>query len=137
MASNSCTFIIVPDATSQCKRYNIPKVILLSLAIGSVVCLVLFAAVSYSLFGEYRKMSLKIEQLEQLEHTSLKQKNTLDRYEQDITQLSKQLAQIRQLNTRLMILTGLDPANGDQNLGGFEEVASHSDTAETKDESAE
>ncbi len=126
MASNSCTFIIVPDATSQCKRYNISKFVLWFIGFAGVILLVIIGSGLYATFTEYRVMSLKMAQYEKLQKISLSQKNTIDRYEQDITQLSKHLAQIKQLNTRLMVLTGLDPANGDKNLGlgGFEEVDS-------------
>ncbi len=126
MASNSCTFIIVPDATSQCKRYNISKFVLWFIGFAGFILLVIIGSGLYATFTEYRVMSLKMAQYEKLQKISLSQKNTIDRYEQDITQLSKHLAQIKQLNTRLMVLTGLDPANGDKNLGlgGFEEVDS-------------
>ena len=85
--------------------------------------LVIAAGVLYLLVGKYGTMAIKAQQLEKFKKISISQKSTIDRYEQDITQLSKQLAQIKQLNSRLIILTGLDPAkDADQlGLGGSEE----------------
>jgi hypothetical protein len=78
----------------------------------------------YVLLNNYGIMSTKVKQLEKLKYISASQKNTIDRYEQDITQLSKHLSQIKQLNSRLMILTGLDPAKGTNvlGIGGSEEL---------------
>jgi hypothetical protein len=124
MASNSCTFIIIPDATSQCKRYNIPKSVLYVVGISGVIFLMVLGGIVYGLLNNYGIMSVKVKQLEKLKQISASQKNTIDRYEQDITQLSKHLSQIKQLNSRLMILTGLDPAKGTNvlGIGGSEEL---------------
>jgi hypothetical protein len=124
MASNSCTFIIIPDAASQCKRYNIPKSMLYAVGISGVIFLIVLGGILYVLLNNYGIMSMKVKQLEKLKHISASQKNTIDRYEQDITQLSKHLSQIKQLNSRLMILTGLDPAKGKSvlGIGGSEEL---------------
>lgn len=123
MGCKACTFIIVPDSTAQCKRYRISKSALSCLAISVIMVLVIVAGVLYILVGKYGTMSIKAQQLEKFKKISISQKSTIDRYEQDITQLSKQLAQIKQLNSRLIILTGLDPAkDADQlGLGGSEE----------------
>ncbi len=118
MASKSCTFIIVPDATSQCKRYTISKAILGVIGVSSVVILLIIGLVSYAMLNEYGKLSMKMAQLEKLKQISLSQKSTIDRYEQDINQLSQHLASIQELNSRLMILSGLDPAQNEDGAGG-------------------
>jgi hypothetical protein len=69
------------------------------------------------MLGEYRAVSKKVVQLNKLKRVSLSQKSTIDRYEEDIVQLSKNLSHIKQLNSRLTILTGLDPERGENNLG--------------------
>ena len=124
MASDSCTFIIVPDATSQCKRYNMSKSVLYAMGISGVIFVIVLGVIGNALLNNYGIMSLKVKQLEKLKYISASQKNTIDRYEQDITQLSKHLSQIKQLNSRLMILTGLDPTKGTNVLGvgGSEEL---------------
>jgi hypothetical protein len=78
------------------------------------------------MLNEYKAMTMKAGQLEKLKKVSSSQRSTIERYEQDITQLSKHLANIKQLNSRLMILTGLDPAksSGHIGLGGSEETES-------------
>lgn len=80
-------------------------------------------------------MVMKFEQFEKLKKISLNQKNSIDRYERDIAQLSKHLAQIKQLNNRLTILTGLESVNGEKDfgLGGFEEIESNLKTTNTED----
>jgi hypothetical protein len=78
-------------------------------------------------------MSLKAARLEKLKKVASSQRNTIDRYEQDITQLSKHLTNIKQLNSRLMVLTGLDPAKSSDTavgVGGFEETESELKTQE-------
>lgn len=124
MASNSCTFIIVPDATSQCKRYHIPKSFLYIAGISGVSLIVVLGIVLHTALSEYRTMSMKINQLEKLKKISLSQKGSIDRYEEDILQLSKHLTRIKQLNNRLMMLAGLDPTDGENNLGlgGSEDI---------------
>jgi cell division protein FtsL len=133
MASNSCTFIIVPDATSQCRRYTIAKSLLWTIGIfGTVVLIAVVGALSL-IFNEYKAMSLKSARLEKLKKVASSQRNTIDRYEQDITQLSKHLTNIKQLNSRLMVLTGLDPAKSSDTavgVGGFEETESELKTQE-------
>jgi hypothetical protein len=127
MASNSCTFIIVPDATSQCKRYTISKSILWGIGIFGAVTMVVVGVVLFLLLGEYNAMSIKAEQFARLQKVSSSQRSSIERYEQDITLVSKQLADIKQLNSRLLVLTGLDPAKKHENeegltgVGGSEE----------------
>lgn len=127
MASNSCTFIIVPDATSQCKRYTVSKTVLWGIGIFSAVAMVVVGVVLFLLLGEYNAMSAKAKQFARLQKVSSSQRSSLERYEQDITLVSKQLADIKQLNSRLLVLTGLDPAKkheGDDamtGVGGSEE----------------
>jgi hypothetical protein len=117
MASNSYTFIIVPDAKSQCKRYVIPNFVFYILGVTGVVLLVVLSILIHTMLGEYRAVSKKMAQLQKLKKVSLSQKSSIDRYEEDIVQLSKNLSHIKQLNSRLMILTGLDPERGENNLG--------------------
>lgn len=117
MASKSCTFIIVPDTTSQCKRYTVSKSMLSLIAISVVILLIIVSGVLYILLGNYGTMSIKAQQLEKLKKISSSQKSTIDRYEQDITQLSQQLTQIKHLNSRLIMLAGLDPSKDADKLG--------------------
>jgi hypothetical protein len=117
MANNSCTFIVVPDARSQCKRYVIPNSVFYILGVTGAVLLVVLSIFAHGMLSKYGAVSKKVAQLEKLRKISLSQKNTIDRYEEDIVQLSKNLSHIKQLNSRLMILTGLDPERGEGNLG--------------------
>lgn len=134
MANRSCTFIIVPDASSHCKRYNIPKTLLYSIAIISVVLLVVASIVVHMLVSEYSMMAKKMHQVDKLKKISLNQKGMIDRYEQDITLLSSNLSRIKQLNSRLTVLTGMDPAKGENTLGlgGPEEVGTDKSSEESE-----
>jgi hypothetical protein len=91
--------------------------VLYGTGIGFVMFFTIVGIGFYTMLMEYRAVSMKMAQFEKLKKISVSQRNTIDRYEQDITQLSKQLSQIKQLNARLMVLTGLDPTNGENNLG--------------------
>ncbi len=136
MASNSYTFIVVPDAQSQCKRYVIPYVVLYLVGVGGIILLVVLSLLIYTMLSEYRAVSKKVEQLEQLKKISLSHNRTIDRYEADIAQLSKNLTQIKQLNARLTILTGLDPERGENNfgLGGLEDGSSKEILQDSEDD---
>ncbi|PID57036.1 hypothetical protein CSB45_08955 [candidate division KSB3 bacterium] len=120
MASNSCTFIIVPDATSQCKRYTVSKSVLWGIGISCTVTLVVLGVVVVLLLSEYNAVAVKSKQLAWLQKISSSQRSSIERYEQDISQVSRQLAGIRLLNSRLLVLTGLDPAatNGNDEMKG-------------------
>lgn len=117
MTHHSFTFIIVPDAQSQCKRYNLPRVAFYIFGVTAVILLVAAGIFINMMFSQYSAVVTKAEQVAKLKKISLSQKNTLDRYGEDVTQLGKNLAQIKGLNARLLVLTGLDPAKGGSNLG--------------------
>ncbi|GAK50746.1 hypothetical protein U14_01980 [Candidatus Moduliflexus flocculans] len=133
MASHSCSFIIIPDASSECKRFTVSKSLIWGFLASAVLVIFLIGGVLYVMISEYRAMAMKAGQLDKLKKISVSQKNTIDRYEQDITQLSKHLAHIQQLNSRLMVLSGLDPAqnNDGKGIGGGDELESSSEEVNT------
>jgi cell division protein FtsL len=134
MTNKAYTFIVVPDTASECKRYTFSKSLFYLIGVTGTILLIAFIVFIHTMLGEYTAMATKTEQVETLKKISLSQKSTLDRYEEDVVQLSKNLAQVKQLNSRLMILTGLNPANGEHNLGlgGAEEAASKPKEAASK-----
>lgn len=67
-------------------------------------------------------MSIKAEQFARLQKVSSSQRSSIERYEQDITLVSKQLAGIKQQNSRLLVLTGLDPAKTNEREAGMNGV---------------
>lgn len=117
MASKSCTFIIVPDATAQCKRYTVSKSLFYLFGIIGGICVVVCSIVLFIVGTEYRTMAMKVDQLSKLRKISLSQKNTIERYENDILQLGNNLSAIKEQNSKLMVLTGLDPSQGAKELG--------------------
>jgi hypothetical protein len=129
MAHNAYTFIIVPDASSQCRRYTISRTVLYILGVTGMVVLIVASILIHTMLGEYQTVSKKVKQLEKLQRISVSQRNILDRYEKDIALLGQNLSHIKQLNGRLMILTGMDPEEGENNLGlgGPEEDESKSE----------
>lgn len=129
MAHNAYTFIIVPDASSQCRRYTISRTVLYILGVTGMVVLIVASILIHTMLGEYQTVSKKVKQLEKLQRISVSQQNILDRYEKDIALLGQNLSHIKQLNGRLMILTGMDPEEGENNLGlgGPEEDESKSE----------
>lgn len=133
MASHSCSFIIIPDASSECKRFTVSKSLIWGLLAFAILVMFLIGGVLYVMISEYHAMAMKAGQLDKLKKISVSQKNAIDRYEQDITQLSKHLAHIQQLNSRLMVLSGLDPApnNDGKGIGGGDELESSSEEVNT------
>lgn len=117
MTSNSYTFIFVPDAKSQCKRYTIPTSIFYIVGTIGIVLIVIAGIVVNTMLKDYHAISKKVEQVETLQKASISHTHTIDRYEDEITQLSNNLSHIEHLNSRLMVLAGLDPERGEQNLG--------------------
>jgi len=136
MASHSCSFIIIPDASSECKRFTVPKSLIWGLAGFVIMIMILVSGAMYVMISEYRAMAMKAGQLEKLKKISVSQKSAIDRYEQDITQLSKHLAHIQQLNSRLMVLSGLDPApNSDgKAIGGGDDLESSSENGDVEEQ---
>lgn len=130
MASHTYTFIIVPDAKSQCKRFTFSTSIFSILGVVGIVLLIALGIVGNLMLGKYKAVSQKVEQVKTLQKMSVSQKNTIDRYEDDIAQLTNNLSYIKHLNSRLMILTGLNPEKGEQNLGlgGPENVTEEPDS---------
>lgn len=130
MASNSYTFIVVPDAKSQCKRFTISLSAFYVVGIIGVVVIIVAGILFNTVFHDYKAISAKVEQVEKLKKTSVSHKHTIDRFEAEITQLSNNLSHIKHLNSRLMILTGLNPEKEGQNLGlgGPEEDSSQTET---------
>ncbi len=68
-------------------------------------------------WGDYRVAASKVAQVENLKKISANRSNAIDRFEEEITQLSNSLAHVDNLNSRLVVLAGLDPERGEQNLG--------------------
>ena len=123
MTSNSYTFIVVPDAKSQCKRVTISSSVFCILGVSGIILLVVAGIILNGLLSDYNAVSSKAAQVETLKKVSVSRQETIDRYEEEVTQLSNTLAHIQHLNSRLMVLAGLDPERGEQNLGlgGFDE----------------
>lgn len=115
--SNSYTFIIVPDAKSQCKRYTISMTILYTVGICGVILAVIAGIFLNMAWSDYKIVASKVAQVENLKKISTSRSNTIDRFEEEILQLSNSLAHVDNLNARLVILAGLDPERGEQNLG--------------------
>ena len=132
MTSNSYTFIVVPDAKSQCKRVNIPTTAFYILGVGSIILLVVAGIILNSLLSDYNAVSSKAVQVETLKKVSISRQETIDRYEEEVAQLSNALAHIQHLNSRLMVLAGLDPERGEQTLGlgGSDEGSSKTEDEE-------
>ena len=132
MANNSYTFIVVPDAKSQCKRVTISTTVFYMLGVGGIILLIVAGIVLNTLLGDYNAVSSKVTQVETLKKVSISRQETIDRYEEEVTQLSNTLAHIQHLNSRLMVLAGLDPERGEQTLGlgGSDEGSSKTEDEE-------
>jgi hypothetical protein len=130
--SNSYTFIVVPDAKSQCKRFTISMTVFYTLGICGVILAVVAGILLNIAWGDYKAVSSKVTQVETLKKVSISRNDAIDRFEEEITQLSNSLAHVQNLNSRLVVLAGLDPERGEQNLGlgGSEDENAEADTSD-------
>jgi len=130
--SNAYTFIIVPDANSQCKRYTISMSVFYTLGICSIILAVVAGIFLNIAWSDYSVIASKAAQVENLKKLSVSRNDSIDRFEEEITQLSNSLAHVDNLNSRLIVLAGLDPERGEQNLGlgGSEDGDSKAETSE-------
>lgn len=74
-------------------------------------------------WGDYRVVASKAAHVERLQKLSASRDSKIEQFENEITQLSNTLAHVDNLNSRLVILAGLDPERGEQHfgLGGSED----------------
>jgi hypothetical protein len=123
--SDSYTFILVPDAKSQCKRFTITMKALYTVGIVGVILAVVAGILFNTMWSDYKALSKKVNQVEILKKVSISRSDAIHRFEEEVTQLSNALAHIQHLNSRLMMLAGFNPEGGEQNLGlgGSEEEA--------------
>jgi hypothetical protein len=130
--SNSYTFIVVPDAKSQCKRFTISMTVFYTLGICGVILAVVAGILLNIAWGDYKAVSSKVTQVETLKKVSISRNDAIDRFEEEITQLSNSLAHVQNLNSRLVVLAGLDPERGEQNLGlgGSEDENAEAETSD-------
>ena len=130
--SNSYTFILVPDAKSNCKRYTISMTVFYAIGICGIILAVIGGIFLNIAWSDYRVVAAKVAQVENLKKISASRNNAIDRFEEEITQLSNSLAHVDNLNSRLVILAGLDPERGEQNfgLGGSEDSSIEAETSE-------
>ena len=100
------------------------------------ICSIIFAVIAGILlniaWGDYKAISSKVAQVETLKKVSISRQNAIDGFEEEITQLSNSLAHVQNLNSRLIVLAGLDPERGEQNLGlgGSEEGNPEAETSD-------
>ena len=130
--SNSYTFIVVPDAKSQCKRFTISMTVFYTLGICGVILAVVAGILLNIAWSDYKAVSSKVRQVETLKKVSISRNDAINRFEEEITQLSNSLAHVQNLNSRLVVLAGLDPERGEQNLGlgGSEDENAEADTSD-------
>jgi hypothetical protein len=130
--SNSYTFIVVPDAKSQCKRFTISMTVFYTLGICGVILAVVAGILLNIAWSDYKAVSSKVRQVETLKKVAISRNDAIDRFEEEITQLSNSLAHVQNLNSRLVVLAGLDPERGEQNLGlgGSEDENAEADTSD-------
>lgn len=106
--------------------------ILYTLGIGGVILAVIAGIFLNMAWGDYKVVASKVAQVENLQKISASRSHNIDRFEEEILQLSNSLAHVDNLNARLVILAGLDPERGEQNLGlgGSEDGSTETETSE-------
>ncbi|MCP4397951.1 MAG: M23 family metallopeptidase [bacterium] len=127
------TLIVVPDATSEFKQIKVPYLLTRGLIVLSVVFVLSVAGLSFYMVTHYNDMLKLSTELPELRKNTHSQKNLLDRYEHDISELRQMVSRLKLVNAKLMLMAGVEnPMDASVNLavGGFEETPGISSLAE-------
>ena len=119
MAKKFYTVLVLPDASSQIRKFHIAKPLLRALAVTAGLIFVAFLFLIYQTVSHTGHML----ELRQLRTISSEQANLLQKFER----LQNQMAQLREFDVRLRTAAGLEVKNAESSLvgvGGADTVSS-------------
>jgi murein DD-endopeptidase MepM/ murein hydrolase activator NlpD len=155
---NRLTFVIIPDANSSVRRFEVPK-LLIYLAGGFLLSLVALAFVMTVLHSRTAlvasKLQTQVASQDSLYAAAVQEKNvTIEQLQNEVIQLSQQtmemksrIEDIRKLEDEVRSLTGSDktaasasaanPASGNSAMGGTARPATQEDVKEMAEQTRE
>ena len=110
MAKKFYTVLVLPDASSQIRRFHIAKPLLSTLAVTAGLIFVAFLFLIYQVVGHTGHML----ELRQLRTTSSEQANLLQKFER----LENQMAGLREFDLRLRTAAGLEVKDAESSIVG-------------------
>jgi len=110
MAKKFYTILVLPDASSQIRRFHIAKPILSTLAVTAGLIFTAFLFLIYQAVGHTGHML----ELRQLRTTSSEQANLLQKFER----LENQMAGLREFDLRLRTAAGLEVKDAESSIVG-------------------
>lgn len=110
MAKKFYTILVLPDASSQIRRFHIAKPILNTLAMTAGLIFIAFLFLIYQAVGHTGHML----ELRQLRTTSNEQANLLQKFER----LENQMVQLREFDLRLRTAAGLEVKDAESSIVG-------------------
>ena len=110
MAKKFYTVLVLPDASSQIRRFHIAKPLLSALAVTAGLIFVAFLFLIYQVVGHTGHML----ELRQLRTTSSEQANLLQKFER----LENQMAGLREFDLRLRTAAGLEVKDAESSIVG-------------------
>lgn len=110
MAKKFYTVLVLPDASSQIRRFHIAKPLLSTLAVTAGLIFIAFLFLIYQAVGHTGHML----ELRQLRTTSNEQANLLQKFER----LENQMVQLREFDLRLRTAAGLEVKDAESSIVG-------------------
>ena len=110
MAKKFYTILVLPDASSQIRRFHIAKPLLSALAVTAGLIFIAFLFLIYQAVGHTGHML----ELRQLRTTSNEQANLLQKFER----LENQMVQLREFDVRLRTAAGLEVKDAESSIVG-------------------
>ncbi len=118
MSKKYFTLIIVPDATAHFRQLKVPYLLTRGALVLALALVVVGAATSYFMVTRYQTMKQTIQELPVARKVTREQKNLIEQYEKDTTELRQMVSRLKLVNAKLMLMAGVEnPIGNEINLG--------------------
>jgi murein DD-endopeptidase MepM/ murein hydrolase activator NlpD len=127
------TLIIVPDATSQFRQVKVPYFLTRLLLVLGCLSILAIAGLSYFMISNYHEMQQMVTELPEARKTTHEQKELIERYENDLTDLRQMVSRLKLVNAKLMLMAGVENPLETQinfSIGGVDENSDSSNVVE-------
>ena len=119
MSKKYFTLIIVPDATSHFRQIKVPYLLTRGVVALALLLLVGGAVTSYFMVTHYQVMKQTIQELPDVRKMTRDQKNLIEQYERDTTELRQMVSRLKLVNAKLMLMAGVENPLGNENEISF------------------
>ncbi|PID56624.1 hypothetical protein CSB45_10340 [candidate division KSB3 bacterium] len=102
------TLIVVPDATSEFKQIKVPYFLTRGILLLTGVVVLAISGMSYYMLAHYKNMKELVTALPEFRKNTSSQKELIDRYERDISELRQMVSRLKLVNAKLMLMAGVE-----------------------------